>query len=191
MPLPIIVAGLVLGAVVSNQSTKQYYRNLELRRNRESSNNLSNSNKLVKSPSEYCQRANTFNPEEGSIVCCEVFGVLDHTGVWIDEETIIEFSNTGLTKSVSASRFLKERSGNNIYVANNRNGKSIIIDGIVERAISRIYTYKDYDLQRNNCHNFIASCISTKNKGVTLFSDLNSLIAQISKQDIYWDKVKV
>jgi len=191
MPLPIIVAGLMLGAVVSNQSTKQYYRNLELRRNRESSNGLSNENKLVKPPSEYCQHASGFSPEEGSIVCCEVFGVLDHTGVWIDEDTIIEFSNTGLTKSVSAVRFLKERSGNNIYVANDKHGKSIIIDGIVEQAISQIYTYREYDLKRNNCHNFIASCISTKNKGVTLFSDLNSLIAQISKQDIYWDKVKV
>ena len=191
MPLPIIVAGLVVGAVVSNQNSKQYYRNLELRRNRKPFTDHSRPNRLVKSPSEYCQNANVYIPEEGSIVCCEVFGVLDHTGVWIDKDTIIEFSNSGLTKSVSASRFLKERSGNNIYVANNRNGKSIIIDGIVERAIGKIYTYMDYDLQRNNCHNFIASCISNKNKGVTLFSELNKLIAQISNQDIYWDKVKV
>lgn len=191
MPLPIIVAGLVLGAVVSNQNTKQYYRNLELRRSRESSNGFSNVNKLIKSPSEYCQHTGGLSPEEGSIVCCEVFGVLDHTGVWIDEDTIIEFSNTGLTKSVSAGRFLKERSGNSIYVANDKHGNSIIIDGIVEQAISRIYTYKDYDLKRNNCHNFIASCISANDKGVTLFSELNSLIAQVSRQDIYWDKVKV
>lgn len=47
----------------------------------------------------------------GAIVCCGVGGVLEHTGIWTEDNMIIEFDGNGLIKPISPTRFIKERSG--------------------------------------------------------------------------------
>lgn len=55
-------------------------------------------------------------PVNGAVVCCGIYDVLIHTGVWW-EGMVIELAGTGLIRAVSAERFLANRSGDNIYTA--------------------------------------------------------------------------
>ncbi|GAB2993076.1 hypothetical protein [Psychrosphaera aestuarii] len=189
MPLPLIALATVIGTALANENAKKYYRRLDDQRS-QGDHDL-NHPRTVKMPSSYCSGNYSKEPAPGSVVCCEVFNALDHTGVWIDRDTIIEFSNSGLVKAVSAERFLKERSGNHIYVANDKTGQSIQFEGLADRAVKRVFTYNEYDLAENNCHNFVYQCITNSDDKITLFSSLTSAISNLSGSHVYWDKVKV
>ena len=71
MPLPALaLAGLVVGVAANSQLLEHNRRRVSSRR-------------YVK-------------PKMGSIVCCEIYQELEHTGVWIADDVIIELSNNGL-----------------------------------------------------------------------------------------------
>jgi len=188
MALPLVVAGIALGAAVLHESTKKHYKNLEINRKNSNPSDLDD-NRVMKAPSDQYSRGHYIEPLPGSIVCCEVFNFLDHTGVWIDRETIIELSNNGLVKAVSAQRFLDERSGDNIFVACDHRHKPIVIDGCADRAISQIYSYREYDLIENNCHRFVNYCLTGNDVKISRFSSLNDQLLNVVEHNIYWDKV--
>lgn len=189
MALPLIAFATVIGTALANENAKKYYRELDSRRSLDD-HDLDFA-RTVKMPSSYCNGNYSNEPAMGSVVCCEVFNAFDHTGVWIDRDTIIEFSNSGLVKAVSAERFLKQRSGNHIYVANDKKGQSIQFEGLADRAVRRVFTYNEYDLAENNCHNFVYQCITNSDDKITLFSSLTKAISNLSGSQVYWDKVKV
>ena len=189
MALPLIAAGLALGAAILHESNKKHYKNLEIdRNNRDGEQDYKPD--LVKSPSDIYNRGFSVKPLAGSIVCCEVYNFLDHTGIWIDEFTIIELSNSGLIKSVSADRFLQERSGQNIFVACDNNHQPIVIPGAQKRALENVYSYREYDVIENNCHRFVNYCLTGFNDELSRFTTLNKQIAKLSGKHVYWDKVQ-
>ena len=188
MALPLIAAGIALGAAVLHESNKKHYKNLE--ENRKSQSDRSNSKrKVVKAPSDTYSGDKFVEPLPGSIVCCEVYNFLDHTGIWIDRETIIELSNSGLVKAVSAERFLTERSGDNTFVACDRHHRPLVIEGAADRAIAQIFSYRDYDVITNNCHRFVHHCLTGRDLEISRFSTLNDRLINLLGQDIYWDKI--
>ena len=188
MALPLIAFAAAVGAGVVHESTKNKYKNLEQLR-------LINSNNkrltVVKSPSDTYSSDVFVEPQPGSLVCCEVFNLFDHTGIWIDQDTIIELSNNGLVKAVSSHRFLDERSGKNIFVACNAKHQPIVLPNCEARALNSVFTYREYDLLENNCHRFAHYCLSGNDLKVARFGQLNQLLINMVKQNIYWDKVKV
>lgn len=191
MALPLIAA-IIVGATAIHQSNKSHYRKIEQKRKYDFSE-LDNDSSLNvrKMPSDTYSSELSVKPLCGSIVCCEVYNALDHTGIWIDEDTIIELSNSGLVKAVSAKRFLQERSGENLFVASDKHHTPIVIDGCDERAINHLFSYREYDVISNNCHRFVNYCLSGRDIELTTFSTLNKRLAKISRKNIYWDKVKV
>ncbi len=187
MALPIIAA-VALGAAVYHETKKSHYKRLEAER---FSSTKDEKNVVKKSPSDNYASNIHVAPEAGSVVCCEVYGVLDHTGIWIDSDTIVELGNNGLVKAVSVERFLAERSGDNIFVACDHNHKAIVIPNAEQRAINEVFSYRGYDVIHNNCHRFVNYCLTGKERELTRFQSLNDSIFEISGKNIYWDKVKV
>lgn len=126
-------------------------------------------------------------PEIGSVVCCGIGGLLDHTGIWVDDDTIIELDGNGLVKPISVSRFTKERSGKQMFVACDSVGRPLASSQAAERAISHMFKVYDYHLLENNCHQFVWQCFEPNDEGLTTFKTLNERIALKFDRQIFWD----
>ncbi|QOL24548.1 hypothetical protein LP316_09270 [Thalassotalea sp. LPB0316] len=130
-------------------------------------------------------------PAIGSVVCCGIGGLFEHTGIWVGDNTIVELDGNGLIKPVSASRFLGNRSGDNIFVACDSNAVPLALPDIAERALGQIYQYQDYHLIENNCHQFVWHLFDQLKAPITSFSALNENLAKYYDRVIYWDLAKV
>ncbi len=143
---------------------------------------------IAKHPSETFSSTKFAKIRPGSLVCCGLGGLLDHTGILVDAETIVELHGSGLIKAISPQRFLQERSGNEIFVACDAKGNALADDLIAQRAIKQIYEYQEYDLLKNNCHRFVWQCISGQPLELTTFHQLNKQLSKKFNRKIYWDK---
>lgn len=191
MALPLIAVGAVLASALVHEKNKKHYKRLDEKRY---NTNNSSTPKLVKEPSDTYGVHSTskeVKPTIGSIVCCEVYNFVDHTGIWIDQNTIIELSNSGLVKAVSAERFLEERSGENMFVACDNRHQPIVIDGTAERAVNSVYTFREYDVINNNCHKFVTYCLTGQEHSISRFASLNKMLCEVANSNIYWDKAKI
>jgi len=126
-------------------------------------------------------------PNLGAIVCCGIGGVLDHTGIWIGDNTIIEVDGNGLVKAVSPQRFTQDRSGKGIFIACDSLGIPLASEMAAQRAIEQIYQVRDYHLFANNCHQFIWQCFHADGQAITTFKALSIHIAKLFDRVIYWD----
>ena len=128
-------------------------------------------------------------PKNGAVVCCEVYNVLDHTGIWVDDR-IIELNGNGLVRAISPERFLAERSGEHIFIACDEFAEPLVTHCTEERAISHIYEYRNYDLLKNNCHRFVWEMVTGKElsagAGTTSFADFNQNLSLLHDSAISW-----
>lgn len=138
-------------------------------------------------PSDMFKTEQTVKPEIGSIVCCGIGGVLDHSGIWVGDNTIVELDGEGLIKPISVSRFTKERSGKHIFVACDSLANPLVSTQAAKRAIEQIYQYRDYHLIENNCHQFIWQCFEPNDQRITTFKELNEKLGKLFNRAIYWD----
>ena len=138
-------------------------------------------------PTDVFETEQKVAPEIGAIVCCGIGGVLDHTGIWIGENTIIELDGNGLVKPVSPRRFTGDRSGKGIFIACDSLGQPLVSAQAAELAIEQIYQQRDYHLLDNNCHQFIWQCFQPNAKEITTFRSLSVNVAQLFDRVIYWD----
>lgn len=134
-------------------------------------------------------------PENGAIVCCGIYNILDHTGIWCDDR-IIELNGKGLIRAVSAEKFLAERSGKKIFIACNEYYTPVVTDATNTRAEALLYQYREYKLLENNCHSFVWDMIRGDNqqlndgKVITRFSELNENLKNLHKCKISWHLLK-
>jgi hypothetical protein len=128
------------------------------------------------------------DPINGAVVTCGVYGIFEHTGIWVDGN-ILELKGNGLIRGVSPNRFLQERSGDNIYIACDDNYTPLILPETTDRAISQVFSYSEYDVIKNNCHKFVWQCISGEDIPLTRFSALNHKMADRFATDIHWHPI--
>ena len=128
-------------------------------------------------------------PVNGAIVTCGIYGLFEHTGIWVDGN-ILELKGNGLIRGVSPNRFLQERSGDYIYIACDDNNTPLIQPDAAQRAISQLFSYSEYDVIKNNCHKFVWQCISGEDMPLTRFSVLNQKMAGLFASNIHWHPVK-
>jgi hypothetical protein len=148
----------------------------------------------------------TVTPKIGAVVCCGVGGILDHTGIWVGDNTIIELDGNGLIKPISSARFLDERSGKQIFILCDSQAMPLALEKVAEKAIKQIYQYVDYHILDNNCHQFIWQCFQknedlaqngqarntqAQNKQVSTFKQLNEQLAQYFNRVLYWDVMSI
>lgn len=125
-------------------------------------------------------------PKNGSIVTCGIYGVLDHTGIWVDGN-IYELSGQGLIRCLSPERFLGNRSGSTIYVACDPLNKVLANPLVCDVLRSHLYTMLDYHLFDQNCHKFVAEVYAGHEVDITSFSALNSFLSQYFDCPIRWN----
>ncbi|MEP4889595.1 MAG: hypothetical protein ABJV04_06180 [Aliiglaciecola sp.] len=123
--------------------------------------------------------------QDGSIVCCGIFGVFEHTGIWVDGN-IIELKGNGLIRGISPERFLTKRSGTRIHVLCDTSGEPLISPHAAATAVANLYNYSDYDLIKNNCHRFVFKCVSNSEQSITSFSDLNLALFRYFASPLSW-----
>lgn len=124
-------------------------------------------------------------PQDGAIVCCGIFELLQHTGIWLDGH-IVELCGNGLIRGVSPQRFLQDRSGECIYVACDNQLKPIGHWAIAERASKQLYQYVHYHVLNNNCHRFVWQMVTGKSVSLTRFAELNQRLSGYFDSAIYW-----
>jgi hypothetical protein len=129
-------------------------------------------------------------PVDGAIVSCGVFGLFDHTGIWLDD-SVVELKGNGLIRGVSPRRFLQNRSGEQIFIACDQHNQPLVSEMAATRASQRLFEYSEYDLFKNNCHKFVWQCISGKQTQFSRFSEFNRLLAQQFDCEINWQVADV
>jgi hypothetical protein len=142
---------------------------------------------VVQYPTDLFTTTEKVKPEIGAIVCCGVGGILDHTGIWVGDNTIVELDGNGLIKAISVQRFTKERSGKHIFIACDSTAKPFASEHAAQRAQQQIFQYRDYHMIENNCHQFIWQCFKPHDKNLTTFKALNIRLARLYDRKIYWD----
>lgn len=138
-------------------------------------------------PSDFFNTSQIVKPKVGAIVCCGIGGIFDHTGIWVDDDTIIEMDGQGLIKPVSSKRFTAQRSGKNIFIACDSKAIPLASEDAARRAVEQIFQHKEYDIFANNCHQFIWQCFLPEANPLTTFKELNQRIAIYFNRKIYWD----
>lgn len=190
MAIPLLAISALLGGTILHQQTKQHYRQLE-RERRWLGEDFAAVYSVQKLPSQHYDKGNSVKPVFGSIVCCEIYNLLDHSAIWIDEQTIIELSNSGIVRAVGVERFLDGRSGDHIFVATDQNGNPLIFEEAAHKAISKLFTYRKYDVIESNCHKFVAEMVSSREIELTRFSSLSEFLATEKKCKLYWDRALI
>jgi hypothetical protein len=175
MPAPLLWLGAAcIGLYASNRANYAY---------------LKRANIVCKLPGESSKRV---VPRNGAIVTCGIYGILDHTGIWVNGN-IYELSGRGLIRSISYDRFLEHRSGKKIYVACNERFIPLAGEEVAQRCIDNLYQLRKYHLIDNNCHQFVLEMLtgaSEKTK-ITSFSELNEALSAFFLTNINWHEVNV
>ncbi|NMH58658.1 hypothetical protein [Alteromonas ponticola] len=124
-------------------------------------------------------------PVDGAIVCCGIYGVFQHTGIWL-EGKIVELAGTGLIRAISPTRFLANRSGEKIFVACDAKLNVLTQSACVERTIATLFQFSHYDLVENNCHRYVVRCLTGSNPAITRFAQLNAALSRHYATSVHW-----
>ena len=120
-------------------------------------------------------------PVRGSIVCCDLAGAFEHSGVYVGNGKIIHRDGDGYLDSVSPDTFLKRLSGLNpavtIFVSC-RGDTPVGGEEIACRAEKAMCdkTFAGYDLLSKNCHHFCQYCLTGKKDNGTLDFTFSHLV---------------
>lgn len=145
--------------------------------------------RLALRPSQWLPGKVSVMPDPGAIMACHVFGVVEHTGIWLGEGAIAELHGSGLVRAVSLERFLAKRSGNTLFCLCDHAHQPLADPRVAERAAKALFTYRDYHLTDNNCHRFVWHCLSGQERRIASFGALNRLLAAHYHTHLYWDPV--
>lgn len=114
-------------------------------------------------------------PKAGSVVKTRLMGGVDHTGIYLGKDKIVELSGDGDIRIVSHKKFIKgdddsfARMGIYMYVAcaqdENGNCYALAAPDIARRARNSVGETRDYHLIFENCHMFTEYCINGKRDG--------------------------
>ena len=102
-------------------------------------------------------------PIPGTPVYCNLAVAVEHTGIYVGDNEIVQLNGDGNIEIVSPREFLARLDGLNpavsIYCAC-RSGKALGRKVIADRARSMVGSRRDYSLVFDNCHQFTCGCIS-------------------------------
>lgn len=138
-----------------------------------------------------------FNKEQklvpGCIVACDlVGGFIDHTGIYIGRNRVIERNGDGSIKSVSIDAFMNSsglRTGVNLYVAC-AHDKIISSPAISRRARAIVGLNRNYDLINENCHRLTAYCATGIWYEITKFATLADTLEH-EFDDLTWRSARL
>lgn len=126
-------------------------------------------------------------PKQGSVVYCDLaFGYMEHSGIYVGNDEIVHLNRHGRIEKVSAEQFIS-RTAISIYVSSS-NGCAVGSDEVCRRALSMVGQTRDYNVLRNNCHQFTSGCLTGNFENR---SRLLSLLKMQSKKALQADEWRV
>lgn len=106
-------------------------------------------------------------PKVGSVVCCRLARVVDHTGIYVGRNRIIHRDGDGFLASVSPEEFVSRLNGLNpsfhVYVACDEDENPLGDSNIACRARAALKDSQHndgYNLFTKNCHQFTQYCVT-------------------------------
>ncbi len=140
-------------------------------------------------PAELFLKDHVDEPAVGSVVCCQLAGVVEHSGIYVGDGSIIhrageEQGCPGRLEVVNPEKFLARFNGKNlaitIFVACYRTYPihDLIVAQRAVRALQDSTMNVGYDLFSNNCHQFTNYCVTG-----TMMSDFRFAALQESLVD--------
>jgi hypothetical protein len=110
------------------------------------------------------QAPRTVAGRPGAVVRCDLAGGLDHTGILVADEQIVELDGTGLIRIVSYQGFLMSsvyRTGDTITIACDDDTLTVLSDlAAATRSIDFVGKSREYHLILDNCHQFVSGCLT-------------------------------
>jgi hypothetical protein len=136
----------------------------------------------------------TVYPAEGSVVYCDLAGVVEHSGVYVGGGRIVHLDGSGTIEVVSAEQFIRRQGGLNpaitIYVSC-RGGEPVYSPATARRALEYVNKTREYSVLFDNCHQFTAGCVTGEpNNPDNFFSFLTWTIEKLCGHDNWraWDR---
>ncbi len=122
-------------------------------------------------------------PRPGSVMHCALMVNLEHLGVFVKRDRIVELEGEGDIRAIDPDEFLNSslvRTGSDIYVAcDTKTGVVLGSKDIAMRAGMMTGEKRDYNLLLDNCHQFTSGCITGKFENAdNLFMLLESTISR-------------
>lgn len=138
-------------------------------------------------PFELFVKDHVDEPAIGSVVCCPLAGVVEHSGIYVGNGSIIhrageEQGSPGRLEVVNPEKFLRRLDGNNpaitIFVACYRTYPihDLTVAQRAVRALRDSTMNVGYDLFSNNCHQFTSYCVTGKKMKDFRFAALEELL---------------
>jgi hypothetical protein len=99
-------------------------------------------------------------PVPGSVVYCDLHGVLEHSGIYVGRNAIVHLNGKGKVEKVTPEEFLGfDELDKDIYVSA-RKGKAAGCKEVAKLARSMVGTERNYNIILDNCHQFVAGCLT-------------------------------
>lgn len=121
-------------------------------------------------------------PIPGSVLYCDLFGIVEHSGVYENYQNVINLEVNGfasaIVKRTNFSGFTDSSADSRIYVSCNNKG-AVGSSSVSDKASSKIGDEDFYGLIFNNCHDFCIECLkeeTPKNKLLNEIFDVQKLL---------------
>jgi len=99
-------------------------------------------------------------PKPGCVVYCDlVFGIAEHSGVYVGNNQIVQLSSSGVIEKVSPTKFIEGKTAISIYVSC-KDKEAAGDQQVADRACSMIGKTREYKLLSDNCHQFSTGCLT-------------------------------
>lgn len=105
----------------------------------------------------------SLTPAYGAVVYCELgFGSMEHSGIYIGGNQIVDLDGNGRIKKVSLREFTGHITTFNteIWIPCDSDGRPIGLSYAANRAIEMLGEKRNYNLILDNCHQFSSGCIT-------------------------------
>lgn len=102
-------------------------------------------------------------PIPGSVVFCDLADVVEHSGIYIGNNTIVHLSGDGRIEAVSPKKFIARLGGLNnseFIMVSSSDGFAVGSEKVALRAEIMVGSNRNYNLVLDNCHQFTSGCLS-------------------------------
>lgn len=127
-------------------------------------------------PNDYKNRANkkvavSIKDLDSCVVFCELSSIIEHSGIYIGDNQIVELNGDGDIRIVSIEEFLtlsSYRTGRKLYTFVEQDKYSVVSNSIFrKRSLEWVGVQKDYNILFDNCHQFTTGCIINEFRNIS------------------------
>ena len=128
-------------------------------------------------------------PVRGSVLYCDMgFGTMEHSGIYIGDNLIVQFTKSGDVEYASPREFVEGTTAISIYVSC-IDENPIGYEKAADRAEEAVTSTRDYSLLADNCHIFCSECLTGRSNSDTFLWMLKHTAGEVMDVNTWrvWD----